>query len=131
MPRSSSTGATWGGPRKPVSSFWRDRALQRGPRPPEPGRFHHGFSGTLWGEIRQARGGPETGQCLGPRWITRGAAQRAVGAAGGVYSTPAATRPAGPRPRPDYRRHGAARRQSGRLRPLSRWGGAPRTTDSG
>src|SRR5215510_15835384 len=91
-------------------------------------------------ERRQAQGGP-TGPAprlwrllqreLGwRRWLTRVVARRAVGAAGGVYSTPGATHPADQRPHPDYRRHGAARRQSGRLRPLSRWGGAPRPTNS-
>src|SRR5215510_523931 len=65
------------------------------------------------------------------QWIMGGVAPAAVGAAGGVYSTPGAIPPAGQRPRLDCRRRAARRRQSGRLRPLSRWGVAPCPTDSG
>src|SRR5262249_33560847 len=79
-----------------------------------------GRAPRLWLWLQRARGERW--------WITRVAARRAVGAAGGVYSTPGATPPADPRPHPDCRRRGAAPRQSGRLRPLSRWGGAPRPT---
>ena len=56
----------------------------------------------------------QTFKTMSRRWLTPGAVPEAVGAAGGVYSTPGATSLAGQRPHPDCRRRAAGQQQGKR-----------------